>query len=172
MRQPGEEFFLRLGDQSAPPPARHGGVLHREHVGVPLSLTHHLKHNRVLHERVLLVCTITTDAPRVPPAERVEVSPVGEGVSRVVLRFGFMESPDVPEALRLVLAGPPLGPLDPDELTYYFRRETVIPTEQVAGMAVWREALFSMLHLNANRAAAYYGVPTAKVVEIGIEVEI
>src|SRR3712207_3143471 len=87
----------------------------------------------------------------------------------VVLRFGLMERPDVPEALRLALAGPPLGPFDPDEATYSFRRETVIPTERVAGMAVWREALFTMLHLNANRAAAYYGGPTARVVEIGIE---
>ena len=78
----------------------------------------------------------------------------------------------MPEALRLALAGPPLGPFDPERITYYFRRETVIPTERVAGMAVWREALFAMLHLNANRAAAYYGVPTARVVEIGIEVEI
>ncbi|HYI84688.1 MAG TPA: potassium transporter Kup, partial [Acetobacteraceae bacterium] len=88
------------------------------------------------------------------------------------LRFGFMEEPNVMDALRPALALPPLGPVDPDEITYYFRRETVIPTERVAGMAVRREALFAMLHLNANRAAAYYGVPTAKVVEIGIEVEI
>ena len=172
MKQPGEEFVERLATD---PPHRLPGTaafFTASTAGVPLSLTHHLKHNRVLHERVLLLCTVTTDAPRVPPAERAEVSRVCEGIWRVVLRFGFMESPDVPEALRVALAGPPLGPFDPDQATYYFRRETVIPTERVAGMAVWREALFTMLHLNANRAAAYYGVPTAKVVEIGIEVEI
>jgi KUP system potassium uptake protein len=172
LKQPEDEFVRQLRTD---PPHRLPGTavfFTASPTGLPLALTHHLKHNRVLHERALFVCTVTTDAPRVAPAERAQVSQVCEGVWRAVLRFGFMERPDVPEALRLALAGPPLGPFDPDQATYYFRRETVIPTERVAGMAVWREALFTMLHLNANRAAAYYGVPTARVVEIGIEVEI
>ena len=172
LKEPEELFVQRL--RTDPPHRLTGTAVFFTAVstGIPLALTHHLKHNRVLHERLLLLCTVTTDAPRVAAAERAGVSRVCEGVWRVVLRFGFMEAPDVQEALRPVLAEPPIGPLDPDEATYYFRRETVIPTERVAGMAVWREALFAMLHLNANRAAAYYGVPTAQVVEIGIEVEI
>jgi KUP system potassium uptake protein len=172
MKQPEEEFVRELRTD---PPHRLPGTavfFTAATSGIPLALTHHLRHNHVLHERVLFLSTTTSDAPRVDPAERVRIEPVCEGIWRVVLRFGFMERPDVPEALWPALAGPPLGPVDPEGITYYFRRETVIPTEQVAGMAVWREALFAMLHLNANRAAAYYGVPTARVVEIGIEVEI
>ena len=172
IRQPEEDFVREL--RSDPPYRLPGTAVFftAASSGIPLSLTHHLRHNHVLHERILFLSTATTDAPRVDPAERAQIEQVCEGIWRMTLRFGFMEEPNVMDALRPALAGPPLGPVDPDEITYYFRRETVIPTERVAGMAVRREALFAMLHLNANRAAAYYGVPTAKVVEIGIEVEI
>ena len=172
MKQPEEEFARSL--ETSPPHRLPGTAVFFTATpeGIPLALTHHLKHNRVLHERVLFLCTVTTEAPRVAPAERAQVTQVCEGVHRVVLRYGFMETPAVPEALRLVLARPPLDAISPGEITYYFRRETVIPTAELPGMAVWREAVFAMLHLNANRAAAYYRVPTAQVVEIGIEVEI
>jgi hypothetical protein len=69
--------------------------------GIPLALTHHLRHNRVLHERMLLVSTTTTDAPRVDPEERVKLIPVGHGITRVLLHFGFMEHPNVMEGLKL-----------------------------------------------------------------------
>jgi hypothetical protein len=74
--------------------------------GIPLALTHHLRHNRVLHERMLLVSTITTDAPRVDPEERVKLMPVGAGVTRVVLYFGFMEHPNIMEGLNLACRDP------------------------------------------------------------------
>jgi KUP system potassium uptake protein len=140
--------------------------------GIPLALTHHIRHNRVLHERVLLVSTVSSDAPRVDPEQRVKLVPVGAGMTRVTLHFGFMEHPDVMEGLKLACREPSLRGIDPERITFYSRRIMVIPSGKVPGMAVWRERLFAAMHLNANLPAAYFGVPTAQVVEMGLEVEI
>src|SRR5246127_690501 len=140
--------------------------------GIPLCLTHHLRHNRVLHERVLFIASVSVDAPRVDVAERFKLVPVGAGITRVLFHFGFMETPDVMQGLRLAWRKPELPGIDPDNITYYFRRVMVIATDKVAGMAVWRKSLFATMHLNANLPAAYFGVPAAQVVEGGLEVEI
>ena len=83
-----------------------------------------------------------------------------------------METPDVMEALRLACRSPELAGIDPENITYYFRRVMVIASNKTAGMAVWRKALFATMHLNANLPAAYFGVPPSQVVEVGLEVEI
>jgi KUP system potassium uptake protein len=140
--------------------------------GIPLALTHHLRHNRVLHERVLLMSIITTDAPRVDPEQRVKLVTVGAGMVRVLLHFGFMEHPDVMTGLRLACRDPLLAGIDPEHITFYSRRIMVVPSGKVPGLAVWRERLFAAMHLNANLPAAYFGVPTSQVVEVGLEVEI
>jgi KUP system potassium uptake protein len=140
--------------------------------GIPLALTHHIRHNRVLHERVLLVSTVSSDAPRVDPEQRVKFVAVGAGITRVTLHFGFMEHPDVMEGLKLACRDPSLRGIDPERITFYSRRIMVIPSGKVPGMAVWRERLFAAMHLNANLPAAYFGVPTGQVVEMGLEVEI
>lgn len=140
--------------------------------GIPLALTHHLRHNRVLHERLLLVSNISTDTPRVDLDQRVKLMPVGAGITRVLLYFGFMEHPDVMAGLRLACRDPSLGGIDPEKITFYSRRVMVVPSGKVPGMAVWRERLFAAMHLNANLPAAYFGVPTSQVVEVGLEVEI
>jgi KUP system potassium uptake protein len=140
--------------------------------GIPLALTHHLRHNRVLHERMLLVSATTTDVPRVDPEERVKLIPVGSGITRVVLHFGFMEHPNIMDGLVLACRDPALHGIDPKKITFYSRRIMVIANGKVPGMAVWRERLFAAMHLNANLPAAYFGVPTEQVVEVGLEVEI
>jgi KUP system potassium uptake protein len=140
--------------------------------GIPLALTHHLRHNRVLHERVLLVSIASTDTPRVDPDRRVRLLPVGAGMIRVVLRFGFMEHPNIMEGLKLACRDPALGDIDPEQITFYSRRIMVVASGKVRGMAVWRERLFAAMHLNANLPAAYFGVPAGQVVEVGLEVEI
>jgi KUP system potassium uptake protein len=140
--------------------------------GIPLTLTHHLRHNRVLHERVLLISVITTDEPRVDPEQRIKLVPIGAGITRVLFHFGFMETPDVMEGLALACHEPALQGIDPHNITYYFRRVMVIPKSKTSGMAKWRKSLFAMMHLNANLPAAYFGVPAAQVVEVGLEVEI
>jgi KUP system potassium uptake protein len=141
--------------------------------GIPLGLTHHLRHNRVLHERVLVIATISTDAPRVDPECRIKLVPVGAGITRIIFHFGFMETPNVMEGLKQAcMVEPELRGIDPQQITYYFRRVMVIPTDKPSGMARWRKSLFATMHLNANLPAAYFGVPTSQVVELGLEVEI
>jgi len=140
--------------------------------GIPLCLTHHLRHNRVLHERVLLIASTSVDTPRVPPEQRIKLVPVGAGITRVIFHFGFMETPDIMEGLKLACLEPELRGIDPQNITYYFRRVMVIPSGKASGMAVWRKSLFATMHLNANLPAVYFGVPAAQVVELGLEVEI
>jgi len=141
--------------------------------GIPLCLTHHLKHNRVMHERVLFIASVIVDEPRVEANDRIKLVPVGAGITRVIFYFGFMETPDVMEALRVACRGlPELRGIDPENITYYFRRVMVIASEKASGMATWRKSLFATMHLNANLPAAYFKVPAAQVVEVGLEVEI
>jgi KUP system potassium uptake protein len=171
LRQREEDFIAWVLDT---PPIRLSGaaaIFTAASTGIPLALTHHLRHNRVLHERVLLIAVIVTDEPRVPPEQRIKLVPVCSGITRVLFHFGFMETPDVMEGLRLACREPELHGIDPDNITYYFRRVMVIPGEG-GGMSVWRKSLFATMHLNANLPAASFGVPTAQVVEVGIEVDI
>ena len=108
--------------------------------GIPLCLTHHLKHNRVMHERVLFIASVSVDEPRVEEANRIKLVPVGAGITRVIFYFGFMETPDVMDALRRACRGlPELRGIDPENITYYFRRVMVIAGEEASGMAVWRK---------------------------------
>ena len=172
MRQREDDF---VGWVLANPPIRLPGaaaIFSAASSGIPLALTHHLRHNRVLHERVLLINIVSSDAPRINPDDRVKFVPVGAGITRIILQFGFMEHPNVMDGLKLACRDPGMCDIDPEDITYYFRRVMVIPSGKVPGMAVWRERLFAAMHLNANLPAAYFGVPTAQVVEVGLEVEI
>ena len=172
LRQREEEFVEWV---IKTPPIRLSGaaaIFTAATTGIPLGLTHHLKHNRVLHERVLLIASVSVDEPRVEDADRIKLVPVGAGITRVIFYFGFMETPDIMEGLKLACRQPELQGIDPENITYYFRRVMVIACEKASGMAVWRKSLFATMHLNANLPAAYFGVPPAQVVEVGLEVEI
>lgn len=135
----------------------------------PPALLHNLEHNKVLHERVLLVAVETEELPRLPRKERREVTALGHGVHQVVLHFGFMQNPHVPHELtNLELDG---GRFDPRAATYFLGRETLLPTKN-RGMALWREALFAFLARNAQSATAFFDIPSDRVVEIGSQVEL
>ncbi|MFT6672989.1 MAG: KUP system potassium uptake protein [Afipia broomeae] len=140
--------------------------------GVPLALTQFVKHNHVLHQRVLLVTVLIAEAPRIPDEDRAEVIEVIEGITRVILHFGFMQYPVILEGLQLACAQGKLPGIDLNNITYYIGRETIIPSEKIAGMWVWRETVFAFLQRNAERTAAFFGVPTKQVVEFGTEIEI
>jgi KUP system potassium uptake protein len=172
LRTSSSEFLDRL---RADRPIRIPGtavVLTSSPSGVPRCLLHHLRHNRVLHERVLFLSIVVTDFPRATDDEQLAVSAVGEGICRAVHYIGFMDKPDVPRAVRLAAAKGHLPNLDPDRVTYYVGRQTVIPSERRAGMALWREVLFATLNRNAELTADYFCIPVGQVVEIGIPVEI
>ena len=172
LRQPEDEFLAAL--LTAPPLRLPGcaAIFTAATTGVPLALSHQMKHTNVLHERVILISGLTTQKPYEDPDHRFEVIDMGHGICRLVVLFGFMEMPNIQQALSLACLQERFSEIDMSKLTYYFRRESVLPTDQTSGMATWRKRLFSAMHLNAHRHAAYYGVPAAQVVEIGLEVEI
>jgi KUP system potassium uptake protein len=140
--------------------------------GVPLALTQFVKHNHVLHQRVLLVTVLIEEAPRIAPEDRAEIIEVVEGITRVILHYGFMQYPTIYEGLRLACEQGKLPGIDLTDITYYIGRETIIPSHDVAGMALWRETVFAFLQRNAERSAAFFGVPPRQVVEFGTEIEI
>ena len=137
--------------------------------GAPTALLHNLKHNKILHERVFLVTIVTTDTPYVSRDERVEYTIIGHGFYRLVVRFGFMEHPDLPEALAEIRQyGHHLKMM---ETTFYLSREVIVPTLK-HGMAQWRERLFAFMSKNAMSAYEFFRIPTDRVVEIGTQLEI
>jgi len=157
------------------PPRRIPGtavVLGRMTQGVPLALSQNLKHNCVLHEKVLLVSVETLEVPRVSDADRSRVTQISDSITRIELRFGFMEQPDVPKGLETTLGSGQIGHCDLGTATYYTGHETIIPSGRRLGMARWREALFGFMHRNAQRPGAYFNIPHDKIMEIGIEFEI
>ena len=140
--------------------------------GVPLALTQFVKHNHVLHQRVLLVTVLIEESPRIADEDRAEVIEIIPGITRVILHYGFMQYPTIYEGLVLTCKQGKLPGIDLSDITYYIGRETIIPREDIPGMWVWREGLFAFLQRNAERSAAFFGVPTKQVVEFGTELEI
>jgi KUP system potassium uptake protein len=140
--------------------------------GVPLALTQFVKHNHVLHQRVVLVTVLIEESPRIPDEDRAEVHEVIPGITRVILHYGFMQYPTIYDGLILACSQGKLPDIDLSDITYYIGRETIIPREDIPGMWVWRESLFAFLQRNAERSAAFFGVPTKQVVEFGTEIEI
>jgi KUP system potassium uptake protein len=159
----------------ARPPARPNGTaafLTSASVGIPLTLTHHLKHIYALHERVLLVELRTLEVPRVPEGERAKIQDLPSGLTRVVLHYGFMESPSAPEGLRVACEQAQLSCGNLSKISYYLGRETIISNARSAGMWAWRERLYAFMQRNAQLSGAYFCIPVAQVVEMGIEIEI
>jgi KUP system potassium uptake protein len=154
------------------PPHRVGGTaifLSASPDAVPHALLHNMLHNQVLHEQVVLLTVVTRDTPRIEDEQRFEALPYGDGFYRVLLHFGFMEEPNVPEALQQCrIDGLNFAPM---RTTYFLSRETVIPTRRL-GMALWREGLFAFLHKNANSSLRYFQLPVNRVIELGTQVEI
>jgi KUP system potassium uptake protein len=135
----------------------------------PSALFHNFQHNQVLHQRVIILTVNTEEIPHVPAEGRIELDPLGNSFFAVTLHYGFMDTPNIPEALRgLVVHGIELLPVS---TTYYLSRETLIATP-LPGMALWREILFVFMSRNAQRAATYYRIPSQQVVEIGVQVEL
>ena len=137
--------------------------------GVPHALLHNLKHNKVLHERVILLTVRIEDVPYVPEEKRVEQQDYGSGFFRVVLRYGFMEEVDVPSALaQLRDCGPQCKMMD---TSFFLARQTLLASSR-PGMAIWREKLFAWMLRNAESAMEFFKLPTNRVVELGSQVEI
>jgi KUP system potassium uptake protein len=143
--------------------------LHPVDTGIPRTFLHNLKHNKVVHERVLFLTLHTADTPFVASQDRVDVTPLVDGFWRVIVRGGFMQEPDVPQALMLV--DQQLLPFRPAETSYFLGRETILPAARPA-MTRWRARLFAAMLRNAVPASAHFKLPPNRVVELGAQVEI
>ena len=154
------------------PPARVPGTavfLTSDPVSAPTALLHSLKHYKVLHEKNVILTIETADAPRVDAGERVRIQPVGKTFSRIVLRFGFMETPNVPRALAIARK---LGwQFDIMSTSFFLSRRSLKPATQ-SGMPRWQDRLFIGLTRLANDATDYFQIPTGRVVEVGTQVTI
>jgi KUP system potassium uptake protein len=154
------------------PPARVPGTavfLTSDPVSAPTALLHSLKHYKVLHEKNVILTIETADTPRIDPSERVRIEPVGKTFSRVVLRFGFMETPNVPKALGIARK---LGwQFDIMSTSFFLSRRSLKPAAD-SGMPRWQDRLFIGLTRVANDATDYYQIPTGRVVEVGTQVTV
>ncbi len=137
--------------------------------GVPSVLMHHFKHNKVLHERVVLMSFISAVRPEVPARERLSIEECGHGFYRVSAKFGFMETPRV-EPVMALCAARGLR-FEMQDTTFFLGRETLLSTGP-SSMATWRKQLFAILSRNAPSATAYFGIPPNRVVELGAQIEL
>ncbi len=136
---------------------------------VPAALLHNLKHNKVLHERVIFVTVQNIDVPEIPLAERAEASELAPGVHRVVLRYGFMESPNIPRALEdLDQSG---IKYDPMQASFFLGREVLVRA-MVPKLPAWRLFLFLVMARNSVPATEFFRIPSDRVVELGVRVAI
>jgi KUP system potassium uptake protein len=137
--------------------------------GVPYALLHNLKHNKVLHERVILLTVKIADEPFVAEAERLVLEEMGQGFHRMIIRYGFMQEADVPAALAKVRnCGAEFKMMD---TSFFLARQTLLPAAR-PGMMLWREKLFAWMLRNAESAMEFFRLPTNRVVELGSQVEI
>jgi KUP system potassium uptake protein len=154
----------------ATPPVRVPGtavILSSNPNVAPPVLLHHLKYNKALHERLLLVNLATEKVPEIPEAERTTVEEIGEGIWHVTARYGFIQTPNVPAVIDAVIAKG--VPIDRDDLTYYLGRETLLPTGK-ARLMRWRKRLFMFLARNSRPPTYYFRIPADRVVEIGMQI--
>ncbi len=137
---------------------------------VPAALLHNLKHNQVLHERVLILHVKVEDVPHVPPKKRIEMHAAGEGFFQVILHYGFMEEVDIPGDLASIrTCGEHFAMM---RTSFFLGRQKLIPTREKPGMALWREKLFSWMLKNSESAMEFFKLPTNRVVELGSQLQI
>jgi len=177
LRDAGLPLELFLEDVARRKPLRIPGtaVFMTSNVGTaPPVLLHHLKHNKVLHERVIFISVLSEEIPQVPEEERVVARDLGDGFFQVISHFGFMEQPRIPALLERLKTLPPPSPqlsVAPTEASFYLGRETLLPTGS-SRLAYWRKRLFIVMSRNAATASAFFGLPPNRVVELGAQVQI
>ena len=138
-------------------------------VGVPQALLHNLKHNKILHERIMILTVVIDEVPYVSDEDRIGVRDLGGGFYRVLVRYGFMQEIDIPAELKKIEnCGPRLKMM---ETSFFLSRQTLLASDK-PGMAIWREHLFSWMMRNAESAMDFFKLPTNRVVELGSQVEI
>jgi KUP system potassium uptake protein len=177
------DLFLADIERSSPPRVPGTAVfMTSDPTGAPVVLLHHVKHNKVLHQQVILLSVLTAEVPEIADEERVEVHVLGQGFYRVMARYGFMEAADIPEVLALCAVHGLHA--RPAETSFYLGRERLIPRRKKAleplpgddtppppPMRTWRKKIFSVMSRNARGATEFFGIPPNRVVELGTQIE-
>jgi KUP system potassium uptake protein len=164
-----EDFLRELGSNRIPRVPGTAVFMSRNPDGVPTTLLHNIKHNKVVHKTVVLLTVETEDRPRLEKKERYEWAELGHGVYRLTIHFGFMEDPDIPFALEHV--GTQRVSFNLMGISYFLGRETLIPTKR-RGMAIWREHIFAWMMRNSSSAVGFFSLPPNQVIELGAQVEL
>jgi KUP system potassium uptake protein len=166
---PFEQFVETVRPDSPPRVPGTAIFMARDPNATPTALLHNLKHNKVLHSRVILLSLQNEEIPHVSSEERLEIQDMGKEFYRVIAHYGFMENPRVPDVLeRLREKG---VQLDIMSTTFFLSRETLIPSKR-PGMALWREKLFALMSRNALRPTDFFRIPANRVVEMGMQVKL
>ena len=173
MRKDGIRVDTFLPGLMLAPPVRVPGTavfLTTDTTVVPHALLHNLKHNKVLHERNVFLTVETLNVPHAPADKRLKMDQIGDDFYRLIVRFGFMETPDVPLALMRACDAGGMG-FDPMDTTYFASRETIVVGRR-RGMPIWRDKVFAIMHRNAAPATGFFRIPGNRLVELGSQVEI
>ena len=173
IRKDGIQLDTFLPGLMLAPPVRVPGTavfLTADKTVVPHALMHNLKHNKVLHDRNVFLTVDTLNVPYAPKDKRLKIESIGNDFYRVIIRFGFMETPDVPLALMRSCDKGGIH-FDPMDTTYFASRETIVASAH-RGMPVWRDKLFAVMHRNAASATGFFRIPGNRLVELGAQVQI
>ena len=161
-----------LEEMEAHPPLRVPGTavfMTSSKEGTPMPLVNNLKHNKVVHERVVFVTFSTRDVPHVPLSERLAIEEIGNGFWRIVVKVGFMDDSNVQAILHQACANGLW--INLSEATFFLGRDVVLASKK-KGMALWREKLFAFMGRNAESPASFFNIPPNQVIEFGMQVEI
>ena len=164
-----DAFIKELANNKIPRVPGTAIFMSRNAAGVPTTLLHNIKHNKVVHQRTVLMTVETEDRSHLSEEERYNLQDLGEGVFRMMLHFGFMEDPNIPVVLER-LSTDKLS-FNPMTTSYFLGRETLIATRR-HGMAIWREHLFAWMMRNSSSASVFFSLPANQVIELGAQVEL
>ena len=164
-----EDFLRDLSRKTIPRVPGTAVFMTRQYEGIPTTLLHNIKHNKVVHQRVVFLTVDVEEAPRLNDDERYSWQDLGQGVFRLQVKFGFMEDTDIP-ALLARMQNSPVS-FNPMMTSYFLGRETLIPTRR-PGMARWREHLFAWMVRNSTSASTFFSLPANQVIELGAQVEL
>ncbi|HEX8170548.1 MAG TPA: potassium transporter Kup [Thermoanaerobaculia bacterium] len=165
-----DDFLRELASNRIPRVPGTAIFMSRHSDGVPTTLLHNIKHNKVVHQRVVLMTVETEDRSHLSDDERFDWKELGHGVYRLMLHFGFMEDPNIPNFLERIADNSPVT-FNSMATSYFLGRETLIPTKS-PGMAIWREHLFAWMMRNSSSASAFFSLPPNQVIELGAQVEL
>jgi KUP system potassium uptake protein len=167
---PLHEFIRNLQPEDPPRVPGTAIFLTAEPHGTPTTLLHNLKHNKVLHQKVVLLTVMTEEVPTVPPEERLTIEKLDKGFYRLTARYGFIQDPRAADVLKHARAQ---GlELDVMKTTFFLGRETLIPDVKQKGMALWRRRLFAVMAKNSERFNEFFRIPPNRVVELGMQVKL